>query len=346
MIKFKTDIIESFLNQLAIDHYYIATVLAIWATLLLFAVLIYLMRQSKNLKQLERQNKHRMNLLRRIINAGHVYVLIADKHGEVIDIHPDIQSLLGLQSSQVLGKDIRIFLEDTSIEQAGTFWKTIHDNKEPYNLTLGGIWRDGQEFHVNAQVRPIVLDDQVVGFVVMRLGAEETEEIQLSSRTNAELERAQAKEEAIVESIGEGVIVTDENDSVIMANKAAREIIGTDDDFTGKSINDVLSLEDENNAMLLPQHHPLREALQNNRRVMTRSYHIVRDDFSKVSLAITASPVVVDGDMVGGVLVFRDITREKDVDRAKTEFVSLASHQLRTPLTTISWYTELMSGTG
>lgn len=37
-----------------------------------------------------------------------------------------------------------------------------------------------------------------------------------------------------------------------------------------------------------------------------------------------------------------DITHEALVDRQKTEFVSIASHQLRTPLTAVSWYTEMM----
>lgn len=62
-----------------------------------------------------------------------------------------------------------------------------------------------------------------------------------------------------------------------------------------------------------------------------------------VPIAKSASPLKnKDGEIIGCVVVFRDVTHEYSVDKAKTEFVSLASHQLRTPLSSINWYTELL----
>jgi len=57
---------------------------------------------------------------------------------------------------------------------------------------------------------------------------------------------------------------------------------------------------------------------------------------------ITLSPVLLEDEFLGVVEVFHDISKETDIDRAKTEFASLASHQLKTPLTAMCWYTEML----
>ncbi len=54
------------------------------------------------------------------------------------------------------------------------------------------------------------------------------------------------------------------------------------------------------------------------------------------------SPVVENGKAIFFTVIAGDITKRKEIDLAKTEFVSLASHQLRTPLSAIRWYTEML----
>jgi len=61
-----------------------------------------------------------------------------------------------------------------------------------------------------------------------------------------------------------------------------------------------------------------------------------------VPVSITVSPIILDGRPVGAVQVFRDITVDNEIDRMKSEFISLASHQLRTPLSTIQTYAHMI----
>ena len=59
-------------------------------------------------------------------------------------------------------------------------------------------------------------------------------------------------------------------------------------------------------------------------------------------VALTVSPITRHKATVGAVAIFRDATEERRIDYLKSDFISLASHQLRTPISTVSWYMELM----
>jgi PAS domain S-box-containing protein len=158
-----------------------------------------------------------------------------------------------------------------------------------------------------------------------------------------EMEEKRAKDVALLGCLGEGIVVTDRNGKVEMINKQAEIMVGwKNEEVVGKKWFEVAPLEDEKGNMIPAEKRATQKVLVTGKPVASSSNYYVRRDGSRFSVGTTAAPVVVNGKTVGVIAVFRDITREREIDRAKTEFVSLASHQLRTPLSAIKWYTEML----
>ena len=154
-------------------------------------------------------------------------------------------------------------------------------------------------------------------------------------------ETEKVKAEAMLESVGEGLIAIDNNKKILLINKPASEMLNWKmKDLVGSKINE-LPLEDENGNPIPSDKRPAATALEIG-DVVRATYFFVRKDKTKFPIAITATPIKLNGKIIGLIEIIRDVTKEKEVDRAKTEFVSVASHQLRTPLTAINWYLEMI----
>ena len=163
--------------------------------------------------------------------------------------------------------------------------------------------------------------------------AYETLEYKVFERTKS-LEMARAKEEAILLSIGDGLIVTDENGVITIINETAERLFNKKGRGTvGRVFYETIILEDEKGAPVNLERHPENTGL---------SYYYVRGEKKRFPVSMMATPVVLNKKIIGTIKIFRDITYEREIDKAKTEFVSLASHQLRTPLSTVNWYAEML----
>jgi PAS domain S-box-containing protein len=161
------------------------------------------------------------------------------------------------------------------------------------------------------------------------------------------------KLEALLESMGEGVIATDTRGILVLFNKAAESMLQTRrEGAIGRRYDEVLQIEDEGGKHINPLERPIMQALKagSTFRTTTTSmptYYYVRKDGSRFPIALTVSPTFLDNKIVGAIGAFRDITFEKEIDQAKSEFISIASHQLRTPLSTMKWYADaVLSGDG
>ncbi len=157
-----------------------------------------------------------------------------------------------------------------------------------------------------------------------------------------ELANAKAKDDAILGSVGEGMLVTDNAGYILLINDIAASLLGVDRTaMFGKRASEVYKLYDENDQPLAATDRPLQIALTTSQKT-NRTVRRINADGTKRALNLTATPVLQNGVLIGGIEIVRDITKEKEVDRMKTEFISLASHQLRTPLSAIRWFSEML----
>lgn len=170
---------------------------------------------------------------------------------------------------------------------------------------------------------------------------EKKERLDLIAKSK-EIAEIKAKDEAILGSIGDAVFATDTDGKILLFNKVAEETSGVSaKNAIGQDYKKVFSFIKESDGK--PANDFVAEAI-NEKKIIKLSEHILltRKNGSTLAIADSASPVIdKDGTTIGCVVVYRDATHEHAIDRAKTEFVSLASHQLRTPLTGINWLTEM-----
>ena len=159
------------------------------------------------------------------------------------------------------------------------------------------------------------------------------------------LEKAKSRDEAILAGIGDGVFVVDKGLRVILFNRVAEEISGfKENEVLNKKCAEVLKfvLEDSetiNDSFIKKSMTTIATQGMSDHTVL------VRKNGSRVAVAGSASPLLDEyGGIDGHVVIFRDVEKERKIDHTKSEFVSLASHQLRTPTTSIRWYSEMLLG--
>jgi len=154
-----------------------------------------------------------------------------------------------------------------------------------------------------------------------------------------DLEGIRAKDEAILASIGEGLVATDKNGRILLVNKACERLLNWKKGETqGKLLSKVISMTDSTGKIIPEPERLITKTLKDrSTTTTTTTMYYKRKDGTSFPVAITVAPIFNGKELIGAVKVFRDITKEKEIEKARSEFMSIASHQLRTPLTAIRW---------
>ena len=303
-----------------------------------------------------------LNLVNEVVNATHGAIMLINQETDDLDF----RAALGMDRSTPAPSDIK---RDEGL--AGWIIHNrsaviVHDTREDPR------WIDlprSRDFRSVLGV-PLITNEEVIGvlmlfhtetaaFTMQQLDLVEAAAIQVANAINNanlyQLIREQAerlgsmlrteqieaaKNQAILESIADGVLVADDNSRIILANLPVSTILDIPrEQLLGKSINELLGLYGQSGDAWIKT---IQDWAVNADRIKQWAYLADQLTIEDKIVSVHLSPVLAGRQYFGTVSIFRDITKEVEVDNLKSEFVSTVSHELRTPMTSIKGYADLM----
>ncbi len=167
---------------------------------------------------------------------------------------------------------------------------------------------------------------------------------QVVNALSGQLGEEQLKAQVLMQSMADGVVVVDAGKKIVLINHAAQAMTGWDEKAAqGIDYRLVLKLRDTSDKEITDQNDPFSESWSLNKSAIHNEYMLsTKSADRKIALSVSISPIYnTQNEISGGIAVFRDISKEKEVERTRNEFVSTASHEMRTPVAAIEGYIAL-----
>ncbi|MEX0761588.1 MAG: ATP-binding protein [Dehalococcoidia bacterium] len=185
-------------------------------------------------------------------------------------------------------------------------------------------------------------DEEKVGVLAsyVRLALESSSRYRRESALRVAADQALRHLETVIDSAAAGIVIVDVQDkSVVMSNSEVRRLTGHEW-AKGQQIHELLGLLYLNNPdgiRTSPRNSTLEAALATGASTRAEELEIRRPDGSSIPVLLRAAPVRASGTdrVTAAVLSILDLSPLREVDRLKREFISMVTHDLRTPVATV-----------
>lgn len=148
--------------------------------------------------------------------------------------------------------------------------------------------------------------------------------------------------ETIIQQLPVGAIITDKAGKITHINKRTHKIIGLKIPVGFKIGTDKLKKIKINGKAIIPSQASFLKAITSGKTIIGREFLVEKKDHKKVYLHINSAPVYnKKGKIIAAATIISDITQQKELDQQKDHFLSMASHELKTPITSLKMFIDL-----
>lgn len=281
--------------------------------------------------------------------------ILQDSDGEILEVNMAAAKILGVPREQFIGKKIEDY-DWKMITERGSeldsknlpMWVVMNSGK-PVNGVVVGIYlphfQDSLKWIEMSSV-PRFRKGLFKPYLILTTFSDITDRKKMEdklakARTDVELEKQEL--ETVLKDMGDAVFAVDTTGVIRLVNHAALEMTGFfETDLVGKKCKEKIKILSEKTNK---EAECIVDTVLNNRVGSESSEPLLLAGNNGKTLAVNlvATPVKdMSGMITGVVVVMRDESKQRALNKARADFVSVASHQLRAPLTGIKWFVELL----
>lgn len=242
-------------------------------------------------------------------------------------IHPEYRSILTSTLSKAISSDTEYPI--TNLISGKTKW--IRATGRPfYDSAHNLLEYSGMVIDITEQVNARLDLERII-----------TEKTALEH----DLRQNQLRLQSILDTMAEGVGIIDINSRLVYVNSMAQQILGlTASEILTHTFYDAGWQNLGINAAPLPvEEHPISLMMASKKPLYDQEIGVQPQHGERFFISINAAPLLdQDDELTGGILTFMDVTNRRKLMQQKDEFISVASHELKTPLTTLKAALQLL----
>ncbi|MFA6353641.1 MAG: ATP-binding protein [Candidatus Paceibacterota bacterium] len=275
--------------------------------------------------------------------------------GIILETNPSIEKISGYGTEELVGETLKKLLSNSDVEQ---ITKTTIEKGSLSSLEVIFKTKDTNQIYVG--VSTLLRKNQqgeIIGFFISffdltsfkesegKLQKSQKALLNMLEDVNEEKKKAETEKEktmALVSSFSTPIIFLNNYHKLALFNSSAKEILNISDNDLGIEILDSNNFSLNNFANIIHNKFSVEKLIEESDGTKLEEAIVTYNNEERVYKVVTSKVLDKNLNYLGLMKIFYDTTREKAIDKMKSEFISIAAHQLRTPLSAIKWIIKMI----